>query len=153
MIIPILLKSRNYVKLITCSHFLTYKKWMELEFEQEAVFQRLCCYLPCVMSGHSLSITGFIHLYWASQSEVASRVEDYCLEELWTFKFKRVRVQGDPQMMGCRRCICFHSVFQKDVKWFIFYFRNGPSLHFPFGLCYIFDSATKTSIPLVISSD
>ena len=80
MIIPILLKSRNYLKLITCSHFLSYKKWMELEFEQEAAFQRLCYYLPCVMSGHSLSITGFIRLYWASQSEVASRVEDYHLE-------------------------------------------------------------------------
>lgn len=53
---------------------------MELEFEQEAVFQRLCYYLPCVMSGHSLTITGVIHLYWASQTEVASRVEDYYLE-------------------------------------------------------------------------
>lgn len=137
MIIPILLKSRNYLKLITCSHFLSYK-WMQLEFEQEAVFQRLCYYLPCVTSGHSLSITGFIHLYWASQSEVASELRITILKELWTFKFKAVRGQGDPQMMGRRRCICFHSVFQKDVEiGFIFYFRNGPSLHFPFGLCYI----------------
>lgn len=137
MIIPILLKSRNYLKLITCSHFLSYKKWMQLNLNRKLCFRGCAIIYPvlCLVTAweslaSSIS-TGHLRvklpagwglLSWRNSEPSSSRQSE---------------AKGDPQMMGRRRCICFHSVFQKDVKWFIFCFRNGPSLHFPFGLCYI----------------
>lgn len=54
------------------------------------------------------------------------------LFEVLELKFKNVQAQGDPQMDRRHETdmlSCLH--LQGDVKWFMFDFKNGPSLHFP----------------------